>query len=110
MAAMIPTARHLQVARGYELIDLEGRDDVIVFSETGISRLDGASCRELWSIDLTEADDPISRFDLDFSLMVLELAVFIPELMTALGGEALPDGESVAKPEVQQKEPELEPA
>ena len=49
----------LQIARGYDLIDIEGRDDVIVFSETGISRLDGASCRELWSIDLTEADDPI---------------------------------------------------
>ena len=44
--------------------------------------------------------------------MVLELAVFIPGLLEALGGEALPDGESVAKqqPEVQQKEPELEPA
>ena len=61
----------------------------------------------------TEADDPISRFDLDFSLMVLELAVFIPELMTALGGEALPDGEETATPNVekqQQVEPELEPA
>ena len=64
----------------------------------------------------TEADDPITRFDLDFSLMVLELAVFIPELLEALGGEALPDGEGIAtpQPEVQQvesePEPELEPA
>ena len=39
----------------------------------------------------TEADDAISRFDLDFSLMVLELAVFIPGLLAALGGEARPD-------------------
>jgi len=40
----------------------------------------------------TEADDPVSRFDLDFSLLVLELAEFLPELVKALGGEAAPDG------------------
>jgi recombination associated protein RdgC len=39
----------------------------------------------------SEADDPISRFDLDFSLMVLELAEFFPWLLEALGGEDLPD-------------------
>jgi len=33
------------------------------------------------------ADDPVSRFDLDFSLLVLELAEFLPELLKALGGE-----------------------
>jgi recombination associated protein RdgC len=42
----------------------------------------------------TEADDPVSRFDLDFSLMALELATFIPALLEALGGEELPDGVS----------------
>ena len=39
----------------------------------------------------TEADDPVSRFDLDFSIMVLELAAFFPQLLVALGGEDLPE-------------------
>ncbi|MGD2112449.1 MAG: recombination-associated protein RdgC [Gammaproteobacteria bacterium] len=38
------------------------------------------------------ADDPVSRFDLDFSLLVLELAEFLPALVHVLGGEALPEG------------------
>ena len=66
----------------------------------------------------TEADDPVSRFDLDFSLMALELATFIPALLEALGGEALPDDVTVsaaasASAKVEKPEPavaELEPA
>jgi recombination associated protein RdgC len=62
-----------------------------------------------------EADDPISRFDMDFSLMVLELAAFIPQLLVALGGEALPEGsedETVKQQAGKQRreEAELEPA
>jgi recombination associated protein RdgC len=59
-------------------------------------------------------DDPVTRFDLDFSLMVLELGVFIPQLLDALGGEALPDGENAATPPREERlmepEAELEPA
>jgi len=65
----------------------------------------------------TEADDPVSRFDLDFSLMALELASFIPQLLQVLGGEALPDGVSAVPGAAADKRPatpaakqELEPA
>ncbi|MDH3526016.1 MAG: recombination-associated protein RdgC [Gammaproteobacteria bacterium] len=37
--------------------------------------------------DATGTDDPASRFDLDFSLMTLELAEFLPQLFKAFGGE-----------------------
>jgi recombination associated protein RdgC len=33
-------------------------------------------------------DDPAERFDIDFSLMTLELRQFIPALVEAFGGEA----------------------
>jgi len=63
----------------------------------------------------TEADDPVSRFDLDFSLMVLELAAFLPGLVEVLGGEAHPEGgkaETAKQPVAAQRpvETELEPA
>jgi len=41
---------------------------------------------------MTEADDPATRFDLDFSLLALELAEFLPALVQVLGGEARPEG------------------
>jgi len=59
----------------------------------------------------TEADDPVSRFDLDFTIMVLELAAFIPSLIAALGGEAVPENELGDAPvRVTQKAETLEPA
>jgi recombination associated protein RdgC len=41
--------------------------------------------------DDTVADDAATRFDLDFTLMTLELAEFLPDLFATLGGEELPD-------------------
>ena len=38
----------------------------------------------------TVAEDPASKFDLDFSLMSLELAEFLPDVLDALGGEERP--------------------
>ncbi len=39
--------------------------------------------------DDTVADDAATRFDLDFTLMTLELTEFLPELFSMLGGEEL---------------------
>jgi len=59
----------------------------------------------------TEADDPASRFDLDFSIMVLELAVFLPQLLEAVGGEAAPGDRAAEKPpQTRAPAPEPEPA
>ncbi|MFV1966840.1 MAG: serine/threonine-protein kinase, partial [Pirellulaceae bacterium] len=49
----------LQVERTYELADLEGRTDVILLNKTGFARLDGSSCREVWSVDLSADDHPV---------------------------------------------------
>ncbi len=38
-------------------------------------------------VDETEADDEIGQFDIDFSIMSLELANFLPRLLEIFGGE-----------------------
>lgn len=61
----------------------------------------------------TEADDPASRFDLDFTIMVLELAAFLPQLVEAVGGAAKSDADrDTAQPAApaEVREPEPEPA
>jgi recombination associated protein RdgC len=60
-------------------------------------------------------DDPVSRFDQDYSLMVLELAEFLPALLAVLGGELLPEAvtaqQKVVKPAATSAVPaETEPA
>ena len=44
--------------------------------------------------DDVEAEDFASRFDLDFSLMTLELAEFLPQLLQAFGGEEQAEGQA----------------
>jgi recombination associated protein RdgC len=59
----------------------------------------------------TEADDFVSRFDLDFSIMALELAAFLPRLIEALGGEAVPQADPGDAPvRTSTQEAALEPA
>ena len=41
--------------------------------------------------EAADADDPAARFDLDFSLMTLELNEFIAQILRALGGEEAAD-------------------
>ena len=58
----------------------------------------------------TEADDPASRFDLDFTIMVLELAAFLPQLVEAVGGAAkTDDGRDAGQPAVPAAVREAEP-
>ena len=63
----------------------------------------------------SEDDDPATRFDLDFSLMVLELAEFFPVLLEAFGGEVRdddPDADTSSHSPVKQRPAmvEAEPA
>ncbi|MDH3979170.1 MAG: recombination-associated protein RdgC [Gammaproteobacteria bacterium] len=63
----------------------------------------------------SEDDDFATRFDMDFSLMTLELGGFFPVLMDALGGEVLSDssGPDTSPQPVTQQRPtitEAEPA
>jgi recombination associated protein RdgC len=44
--------------------------------------------------DEVQAEDFASRFDLDFSLMTLELAEFLPQLLQAFGGEEQAEGQA----------------
>ena len=63
------------------IIDLNARigRNVRLINKQGIREAEGD----------TSADDFASRFDLDFSLMTLELAAFLPQLLDSLGGEAI---------------------
>lgn len=58
----------------------------------------------------TEADDPASRFDLDFTVMVLELAAVLPQLVKAVGGAAKTgDGGDATQPAATAAVREAEP-
>ena len=57
----------------------------------------------------TAADDPASRFDLDFSIMVLELAAFLPQLIEAVGGVS-DAAQAAREPTAQTSSAQPEPA
>lgn len=62
-----------------------------------------------------EDDDPATRFDVDFSLMTLELAGFFPALLQALGGavtEKVAEPQGPSRPAARQRQAatEVEPA
>jgi outer membrane protein assembly factor BamB/tRNA A-37 threonylcarbamoyl transferase component Bud32 len=48
----------LEVTKGFEVIDLDGRSDVIVVTEAGLRRMNGATGREVWQRSLKKADQP----------------------------------------------------
>lgn len=100
----IVTCRHQDLDSSEVLNHLRGGKQVVRLALQWRERLscviqDDLSIKRLKFEDVvrdagadTEADDPVSRFDLDFSLLVLELAEFLPALVAALGGEDLPEG------------------
>jgi serine/threonine protein kinase/outer membrane protein assembly factor BamB len=57
-----PAARPLwdpiEVTRGFEVVDMGGRSDLVLVSETGLRYLDGATGKEVWHRGMTKADQP----------------------------------------------------
>jgi recombination associated protein RdgC len=77
----------------------QGRLAFVLHEDLSIKRL---RFEDIVKEQETDADDPVSRFDLDFSLMVLEFAEFLPRVLQAVGGEDGPDNEG-AQVQQQQK-------
>jgi outer membrane protein assembly factor BamB/tRNA A-37 threonylcarbamoyl transferase component Bud32 len=46
------------VPQSFEVIDLEGRSDVILTTGPGVRRLDGRTGKPVWDVTLTERDEP----------------------------------------------------
>jgi outer membrane protein assembly factor BamB len=48
----------LDVSQGFEVVNLDGRSDVIVFTDHGLLRINGATGKEVWTRTLDHAERP----------------------------------------------------
>jgi outer membrane protein assembly factor BamB/tRNA A-37 threonylcarbamoyl transferase component Bud32 len=56
----------LDIPRGYEIVELDGRADVIVATETGLRRMNGATGKEIWTKPMNPVDQPALKGIKDF--------------------------------------------
>jgi outer membrane protein assembly factor BamB/tRNA A-37 threonylcarbamoyl transferase component Bud32 len=48
----------LDVTKGFEVVELDGRSDVILVTDTGLRRVNGAAGKDVWQRSLKKADQP----------------------------------------------------
>jgi outer membrane protein assembly factor BamB len=56
----------IEVASGFEVVDVGGRSDLVLVSETGLRYLDGATGKEVWHRGMTKADQPALAGDPEY--------------------------------------------
>lgn len=48
----------MEVSRGFEVVELDGRSDVLLVTEKGLWRMNGATGKEVWTRGMNKADQP----------------------------------------------------
>jgi outer membrane protein assembly factor BamB len=61
----------LDVPRGYEVVELEGRADIILVTEKGLRRVDGRTGKDVWERSMERKDQPAlaAAADYDWAIM-----------------------------------------